>query len=114
MFYLLHGDDEFSSREQLKKLRQQGNFEYNQDTFNGVRSILRPSPLLLIPCHFLLINALSWLKDYPRSGVERALLLPQEMRVGREIVVQVQAARRRKGRGVGKEIQNLGPALKKD
>ena len=35
MFYLLHGDDEFSSREQLKKLRQQGNFEYNQDTFNG-------------------------------------------------------------------------------
>ncbi len=35
MFYLLHGDDEFSNREQLKKLRQQGNFEYNQDTFNG-------------------------------------------------------------------------------
>ncbi|OLC60559.1 MAG: DNA polymerase III subunit delta [Ktedonobacter sp. 13_1_40CM_4_52_4] len=35
MFYLLHGDDEFSSREQLKKLRQQGNFEYNQDTFDG-------------------------------------------------------------------------------
>src|SRR6266567_4980383 len=35
MFYLLHGDDEFTSREQLKKLRRQGNFEYNQDTFNG-------------------------------------------------------------------------------
>jgi DNA polymerase-3 subunit delta len=35
MFYLLHGDDEFTSREQLKKLRLQGNFEYNQDTFNG-------------------------------------------------------------------------------
>src|SRR5712691_7684629 len=35
MFYLLHGDDEFTSREQLKKLRQQGNFEYNQDTYNG-------------------------------------------------------------------------------
>jgi DNA polymerase-3 subunit delta len=35
MFYLLHGDDEFTSREQLKKLRQQGDFEYNQDTYNG-------------------------------------------------------------------------------
>ena len=35
MIYLLHGDDEFTSREQLKKLRQQGNFEYNQDTFYG-------------------------------------------------------------------------------
>ncbi len=35
MFYLLHGDDEFTSREQLKQLRQQGNFAYNVDTFNG-------------------------------------------------------------------------------
>jgi DNA polymerase-3 subunit delta len=35
MFYLLHGDDEFSSREHLKKLRQQGNFEYNQDIYDG-------------------------------------------------------------------------------
>ena len=35
MFYLLHGDDEFTSREHLKKLRQQGDFEYNQDTYAG-------------------------------------------------------------------------------
>src|SRR5260370_34006424 len=35
MFYLLHGNDEFTCREQLKKLRQQANFEYNQDTFIG-------------------------------------------------------------------------------
>ena len=35
MFYLLHGNDEFSCREQLKKLRQQGNFEYNQNTYAG-------------------------------------------------------------------------------
>jgi DNA polymerase-3 subunit delta len=35
MFYLLHGDDEFTNREHLKKLRQQGNFEYNQDTYIG-------------------------------------------------------------------------------
>ena len=35
MFYLLHGDDEFTAHEQLKKLRQQGKFEYNQDTYYG-------------------------------------------------------------------------------
>jgi DNA polymerase-3 subunit delta len=35
MFYLLHGEDEFTSRELLKKLRTQGDFGYNQDNFNG-------------------------------------------------------------------------------
>lgn len=35
MFYLLHGNDEFTCREQLKKLRQQGDFAYNQDTYTG-------------------------------------------------------------------------------
>jgi DNA polymerase-3 subunit delta len=35
MFYLLHGNDEFTCREHLKKLAQQGNFEYNQDTYTG-------------------------------------------------------------------------------
>lgn len=40
MFYLLHGDDEFTSREQLKKLRQQEDFAYNQDTYYGGESNL--------------------------------------------------------------------------
>ncbi|GAC1464212.1 MAG: DNA polymerase III subunit delta [Ktedonobacteraceae bacterium] len=35
MFYLFHGDDEFTAREQVKKLRESGRFEYNQDTYNG-------------------------------------------------------------------------------
>ncbi len=35
MFNLLHGNDEFTCREHLKKLRQQGNFEFNQDTYSG-------------------------------------------------------------------------------
>jgi len=35
MFYLLHGNDEFTCREHLKKLAQQGNFAYNQDTYSG-------------------------------------------------------------------------------
>jgi len=35
MFYLLHGNDEFTCREHLKMLRRQGNFEYNQDIYSG-------------------------------------------------------------------------------
>src|SRR5260370_10640530 len=35
MSYVLHCNDEFTCREQLKKLRQQGNFDYNQDTYYG-------------------------------------------------------------------------------
>ncbi len=35
MFYLFHGDDEFTAREQVKKLRESGKFEYNQDTYSG-------------------------------------------------------------------------------
>jgi DNA polymerase-3 subunit delta len=35
MFYLVHGNDEFTCREQVKKLRQQGDFGYNSDTYTG-------------------------------------------------------------------------------
>jgi DNA polymerase III subunit delta len=35
MFYLLHGNDEFTCREHLKKLRKQGDYGYNSDTYIG-------------------------------------------------------------------------------
>jgi DNA polymerase III subunit delta len=35
MFLLLHGDDEFSAREELARLRASGGFDFNQDTFTG-------------------------------------------------------------------------------
>lgn len=41
MFYLLHGEDEFTNREQLKQLRQQGDFGYNQDTYSGADTELK-------------------------------------------------------------------------
>jgi DNA polymerase-3 subunit delta len=41
MFYLLHGDDEFGSREHLKKIRAEGAFEYNQDTYSGADADLK-------------------------------------------------------------------------
>ncbi len=41
MFYLLHGEDEFTNREHLKKLRRQGDFGFNQDIYNGADSDVR-------------------------------------------------------------------------
>lgn len=35
MFYLLHGNDEFTCREHLKQLRLQGDFAFNQDRYTG-------------------------------------------------------------------------------
>ena len=35
MFYLVHGNDEFTCREHVKKLRQQGDFGFNSDTYTG-------------------------------------------------------------------------------
>lgn len=35
MFYLLYGNDEFTCREHLKKLRQRGDFAFNQDYYVG-------------------------------------------------------------------------------
>ncbi|HEV2236827.1 MAG TPA: DNA polymerase III subunit delta [Ktedonobacterales bacterium] len=35
MFYLFHGKDEFSMREELARLRAAGGFEHNQDAFAG-------------------------------------------------------------------------------
>ncbi len=40
MFYLVHGTDEFTCREQVKKLRRQGDFGYNSDSYIGVETLL--------------------------------------------------------------------------
>lgn len=50
MFYLLHGEDEFSSRERLKALRQQGEFDFNQDVYHGHETNLKT---ILMTCDTL-------------------------------------------------------------
>jgi DNA polymerase-3 subunit delta len=40
MFYLFHGPDEFSMREELARLRRGGDFEYNEDVFAGAEADL--------------------------------------------------------------------------
>lgn len=47
MFYLLHGNDEFTCREHLKKLRRQGDYGYNSDTYAGAET---PLATLIATC----------------------------------------------------------------
>src|SRR5260370_26205525 len=65
MFYLLHGDDEFTSREQLKTLRQKDTFGYNLDTYNGAEVDLKKI--------ILTINTLPFLSEQ-RLGVIDGML----------------------------------------
>lgn len=47
MFYLLHGNDEFTCREQLKKLRNLEDYGYNSDTYSGSET---PLATLIATC----------------------------------------------------------------
>ncbi|HEU0001624.1 MAG TPA: DNA polymerase III subunit delta [Ktedonobacteraceae bacterium] len=67
MFYLLHGNDEFTCREQLKKLRKQGDYGFNSDTYSGSET---PLATLIATCDtfpFLTDARLVVLEGLPRK-----------------------------------------------
>ncbi len=67
MFYLLHGEDEFSSREQLKILRQKGDFGYNQDTYSGAEGDLKTVVMTMNTLPFLSEQRLVVLDGLPKK-----------------------------------------------
>ncbi len=74
MFYLLHGNDEFTCREHLKKLRKQGDFGYNSDTYTAGET---PLATILATCDtfpFLTEQRLVVIEGLPkkRKGEETA------------------------------------------
>ncbi|GHO43655.1 DNA polymerase III subunit delta [Ktedonospora formicarum] len=79
MFYLLHGDDEFSSREHLKKLRQQGDFGFNQDTYDGTTADLKTIVMSSDTQPFLSEQRLIVIEGLPkRKRGESSTAAPQE------------------------------------
>lgn len=76
MFYLLHGDDEFTSREHLKKLRQEGHFEYNQDTYNGAEVDLQTIIITSNTLPFLTEQRLVLLDGLPKKKAARSASTP--------------------------------------
>jgi DNA polymerase-3 subunit delta len=68
MFYLLHGNDEFTCREQLKQLRQQGDFAYNQDRYTGGEVSLATLTATCNTFPFLSEQRLVVLDGLPKKG----------------------------------------------
>lgn len=67
MFYLLHGDDEFTSHEQLKTLRQKDTFGYNQDTYNGTDADLKQIIMTINTLPFLSEQRLVVIDGLPKK-----------------------------------------------
>jgi DNA polymerase-3 subunit delta len=67
MFYLLHGEDEFTSREQLRQLRQKSDFGYNQDTYNGADVDLKTIIITTTTLPFLSEQRLVVLDGLPKK-----------------------------------------------
>lgn len=67
MFYLLHGDDEFTLREHVKKLRGQDDFLYNQDTYYGGEVDLATLTATCNTLPFLTSRRLVVLEGLPRK-----------------------------------------------
>ncbi len=80
MFYLLHGNDEFTCREHLKKLRRQGDYGYNSDTYSGGDT---PLATIIATCDtfpFLTDARLVVLEGFPkkRKGEETGEKAPEQ------------------------------------
>ena len=78
MFYLLHGNDEFTNREHLKQLQQKGNFAYNQNTYSGAEVDLATITTTCNTLPFLSEQRLVVVEGLPkRSRGERAGAPPE-------------------------------------
>ena len=103
MIYLLHGDDEFTSREQLKKLRQQGNFEYNQDTFYGGEVDLATITAACNTMPFLADQRLVVVEGLPRKRRgESAAAVPGDESGSEESATSGKSSKAKKGKKSGK------------
>jgi DNA polymerase III subunit delta len=80
MFYLLHGDDEFTNHEHLKKLLQEGDFAYNEDIYNGAETDLTTITTTCSTYPFLAEQRLVIVEGLPkkRRGEESAAQAPGE------------------------------------
>lgn len=67
MFYLLHGNDEFTCREHLQTLRQQGDFAYNEERYVGGEVSLATITATCNTFPFLSAQRLVILEGFPKK-----------------------------------------------
>ncbi|MBE3559206.1 MAG: DNA polymerase III subunit delta [Ktedonobacteraceae bacterium] len=103
MFYLLHGDDEFGIREQLKQLRLQGKFEYNQDVYNGEETELKTILTTCDTLPFLTEQRLVVVEGLPRKKRGESSATASSERDG-NAAAKGQSGKSRKGKKSGKTV----------
>jgi len=101
MFYLLYGDDEFTNHEHLKKLRHEGNFAYNEDTYNGAETDLVTITTTCSTYPFLAEQRLVVVEGLPkkRRSEESAVQAPAGTAAGE---AASRGGKTRKGKKAGK------------
>jgi DNA polymerase III subunit delta len=121
MFYLFHGKDEFTMREELARLRATGGFEHNQDTFSGEETDLAAITVACSTLPFLSAQRLVVVEGLPKR---RRATKATEMDRGDEVdalpalAVPALRARAKRGgaaaldaRGFAQGLADLAPHL---
>src|SRR6266851_1306422 len=109
MFYLLHGNDEFTCREQLKKLRRQGSFDYNQDTYYGGEVSLMTLTATCNTIPFLAEQRLVVLEGLPKRRRGEGTGFSSEI----ETETPEKSGKSKKSKKGSKAAQNRARALKR-
>ena len=98
MFYLLHGEDEFTSREHLKTLRKKGDFGYNQDTYMGTEVDAKTVTMTINTLPFLSENRLVVIDGLPKKKRGETASSTPEAAQTKEVVATVQGGKARKSK----------------
>lgn len=105
MFYLLHGEDEFTSREHLKVLRQKDDFGYNQDTYMGTEVDAKTVTITINTLPFLSEQRLVIIDGLPKKKRgETASSTPET----KEVAATAQGGKAKKSRKSSKANTRAG------
>jgi DNA polymerase-3 subunit delta len=110
MFYLIHGDDEFTSREQLKTLRQKDTFGYNQDFYNGAEGDLKQITITINTLPFLSEQRLVVIDGLPKKKRSSdTATMPKESTTAGPGTASGEAGKGSKTRKSNKKSSKAGP-----
>ena len=102
MFYLLHGEDEFTSREHLKTLRRKGDFGYNQDTYIGTEVDAKTVTMTMSTLPFLSEQRLVVIDGLPKKKRGESSTPTPEAAGTKEVAVAGKGTKARKSKKTSK------------
>jgi DNA polymerase-3 subunit delta len=108
MFYLLHGEDEFTSREHLKALRQKGDFGYNQDTYMGTEVDAKTVTMTISTLPFLSEKRLVVIDGLPKKKRGETSTSTPEAAETKEVAATGKGGKAKKSRKASKANTRAG------